>query len=67
MSLGQKMLNARVRWFSDNQNVVCILEVGSGKEELQQEVVKVFNLLVQYQINLEPSWTRGKNFSVKNL
>ena len=28
-SLGQKLLNSRVKWFTDNQNVVRILEVGT--------------------------------------
>ena len=55
-SLGNKLANSRVRWFTDNQNVVRILEVGSRKLDLQQEVVRVFNLMLQYQIRIEPSW-----------
>ena len=55
-SIADKLRHARVRWFTDNQNVVQILQVGSRKYDLQQEVVNVFNLTVQYQINLEPSW-----------
>ena len=50
------MLNTRVRWFTDNQNMVRILEVGSRKPELQHEVVKVFNLALCFRIQLEPSW-----------
>ena len=50
------MSNSRVRWFTDNQNVVCILEVGSRKFDLQCEVVKVFNLMLEDQIHIEPSW-----------
>lgn len=55
-SIAAKLMHARVRWFSDNQNVVRILQVGSRKLNLQQEVVKVLNLSLQYQINLEPCW-----------
>ena len=55
-SVADKLMNARVRWFSDNQNVVRILEVGSRKPNLQAEALKVFHLSVRYQIRLEPSW-----------
>ena len=49
-SNADKLLNARVCWFSDNQNVVRILEVGSRKPYLQEEVPKEFNLSVRHQI-----------------
>ena len=55
-SLGHKLSNSRVRWFTDNQNVARILEVGSRKFNLQCEVVKVFNLMLEHQIHIEPSW-----------
>ena len=54
-SVADRLQGARVRWFTDNQNVVRILEVGSRKFDLQDEVVKVFNLTIQYQVHLEPS------------
>ena len=34
----------RVRWFTDSQNVVRILQVGSAKPHLQSEAVAVFGL-----------------------
>ena len=55
-SLGHRLTNSRVRWFTDNQNVARILEVGSRKFDLQCEVVNVFNLMLKYQIHIEPSW-----------
>ena len=55
-SLGHKLSNSRVRWLTDNQNVVRILEVGSRKCDLQREVLRVFKLMCQYQIHIEPSW-----------
>ena len=61
-SLGQKLCNSRVRWFTDNQNIVHILQVGSRKSDLQCEAVKVFSLMLQYQIHIEPSWiTKEQN------
>ena len=54
--LGHKLSNSRVRWLTDNQNVVRILEVGSRKCDLQREVLRVFKLMCQYQIHIEPSW-----------
>ena len=55
-SIAHKLMNARVRWFTDNQNVVRIIEVGSRKPHIQAEALRVFHLAVQYQIHLEPSW-----------
>ena len=59
-SVADRLQGARVRWFTGNENVVRILEVGSRKFDLQEEVVKVFNLTLQYQVHLEPSWIRRK-------
>ena len=55
-SVANKLGGTRVRWFTDNQNVVRILQVGSGKAHLQVEALRVFDLCVQYQIHLEPEW-----------
>ena len=56
LSVAQKLANYRVRWFTDNQNVVRILQVGSRKPDLQAVALKVFALVVRYQIRLEPEW-----------
>ena len=45
-----------MRWFTDNQNVVRILQVGSKKPHLHAVALKVFNIAIQYQIRLEPEW-----------
>ena len=50
------MINHRIRWFTDNQNVVRIIQVGSGKENLQAEALRIFELTVRYSIRLEPEW-----------
>ena len=56
LSVAQKLVNARVRWFTDNQNVARILQVGSRKPDLHAIALKVFNIAIQYQIHLEPEW-----------
>ena len=57
-----KLMNFRVRWFTDNQNVARILLVGSKTALLQATALKIFSLSVQYQIRLEPEWIpRGLN------
>ena len=55
-AVAEKLLNYRVRWFTDNQNVVRILQVGSRKPELHAIVLKVLALAVQSQICIEPEW-----------
>ena len=56
MYMADKLKNFRVRWFTDNQNVAHILLVGSRKPVLQVVALKVFSLIVQNQIRLEPEW-----------
>ena len=46
-SLVPKLKNERVRWFSDNQNVVMILNIGSKKPDLQKEALAVFSIAAQ--------------------
>ena len=55
-AVAEKLLNYRVRWFTDNQNVVRILQVGSRKPELHAIALKVLALAVQSQICIEPEW-----------
>ena len=54
--VAQKLVNARVHWFTDNQDVACILQVGSRKPDLHEIALKVFNIAIQYQIHLESEW-----------
>ena len=53
-SLVPKLKNERVRWFSDNQNVVRILDVGSKQPHLQQETLAVFTIAARNLIRIEP-------------
>ena len=54
--VAQKLVNARVRSFTDNHNVARILQVGSRKPDLHSIALNVFNIAIQYQIHLEPEW-----------
>ena len=54
--IAAEVMYARVRWFMDNIYVLGILHVASMKHDLQQEVIKVFNLTIQHQSDLEPNW-----------
>ena len=42
-SLSPKLKNERIRWFSENQNVVRILQTGSRKLDLQTEALAIFS------------------------
>ena len=56
MAIAVKLANAHVRWFTDNQNVARILKVSSKKQQLYAIALKVFSLVVQHHISLEPKW-----------
>ena len=49
-SVGNKLANNRIKWFTDNPNVVRILQVGSRKQHLQDDILKT------HSIRLEPEW-----------
>jgi len=52
----EKLANERVRWFTDNQNVVRIVQHGSPKTTLQAEALEIFSVCVDNRIRLEPEW-----------
>ena len=55
-SLLNKLQNCTVKWFTDNQNVARIIQVGSKTPLLQKEALMVFTLCVTYNISIEPEW-----------
>ena len=55
-SFQTKLRNERVRWFTDNQNVVRIVQHGSSKPALQAEALGIFSLCVNNYIRIEPEW-----------
>ena len=46
--------NERVRWFTDNQNVVRIVQHGTRIPDLQAEALTIFSLCVKNHIRIEP-------------
>ena len=48
--------NQRVTWFSDNQNVVKIIEIGSRNPKLQEEALEIYAMAIKWQIRIEPEW-----------
>ena len=55
-SLIEKLKNEHVQWFSDNQNVVRILQTGSRNPDLQKEALAIFSLTLQGQVRMDPKW-----------
>lgn len=51
-----KLSGEKLCWFTDNLNTVHILKMGSKKQHLQKEMLKVFNMCIGHQIKLEPEW-----------
>ena len=55
-AMASKLGNTRICWFTDNQNVVRILVVGSGKGHLQAETVKILTSCMSHTLHMEPEW-----------
>jgi len=52
-----KLQDERICWFTDNQNVVRIIQQGSGKPALQVEALAIFfYICVGNRIRMEPEW-----------
>lgn len=62
LSLVHVLRGTRVKWFSDNQAVVKIVEKGSMKSTLQHIALDIYSFMVQNHISLEMEWVpRDKN------
>ena len=55
-SLTDKLANQRIRWFTDNQDVVRIMNKGSRNPLLKQEASAIFNISITHQVRIEPEW-----------
>ena len=51
-----KLANSRDRWFTDNQNVPRIMQVGSSQPILHSIALQIFGLSIQHNIRVEPEW-----------
>ena len=55
-SFASKLAGHRVKWFTDNQNVVHIVEAGSGKQHLQSIALNIFEMCFKHGIRLDIDW-----------
>ncbi len=55
-SIAPKLAHTNIRWFTDNQNVVRIISVGSKKEHLQQVAMRIFSFCFANRVVLEAEW-----------
>jgi len=53
-SFAPKLAGLCVKWHTDNQNVVRIIDVGSRKSSLQVEAKRIFEICVLNGISIEP-------------
>ena len=51
-----------VKWYTDNQNVARIIDVGSRKSGLQSDAKRIFEICVHHGISIEAEWLpRSRN------
>ncbi|XP_067668097.1 uncharacterized protein [Haliotis asinina] len=55
-SLISKLTHPRVKWFTDNENVVNIITKGNMKQYLQSIALRIFDLCLKYCVELEVQW-----------
>jgi hypothetical protein len=56
LAIGNKLQGHRVQWYTDNQNVVRIIERGSRKPEIQSTVEEVIQLCAKHSALIKPVW-----------
>ena len=56
ISLIDKLSGFSVQWFTDNRNVALILNIGSKKPLLQQEILQIFNICYARSIGIGIEW-----------
>lgn len=60
-SFGQKLAGHRVKWFTDNQDLMYIIQSGSKREYLQEGALEIHNICLVHNIKLEVEWTPRSN------
>ena len=55
-SWAHKLVNENVKWFTDNQGVVSVIQHGSSKDNLQQIALEIFGICMNHAIRLEVEW-----------
>lgn len=58
----------KVQWYTDNKNVVSIIQKGSKKPDLQTKAVEIYNVCEKGRININPVWIpRARNSKADSL
>ena len=60
-ALVSKLVNKRLRWFTNNQNVCRVIMCGSKKLILHAEALAIFSISVTNHIRIEPEWIPQAN------
>ena len=60
-AFAKTLANSKVKWFTDNQNVVRIIQVESKVSNLQVLAIELFLLAILHQIMVEPEWVPRTN------
>ena len=55
-SVATKLAHCNLRWFTDNQNVVRIIQVGSRKDHLQSIAIEIFKQCFLNSIKIDVEW-----------
>ena len=55
-SFAEKLAGHRVKWFTDNQNVVRIVQLGSRRQHLQDGAMSIFEVCLANNIRLDIAW-----------
>lgn len=62
------LTGSHVKWFTDNQAAVKIVEMGSMTLELQKMAISIFNICIDHSITLDIQWIpREMNTSTYSL
>lgn len=62
ISLVDFLKDKRVKWFTDNQNVVSIVQKGSTKIHLQDIAIEIYTVCLKNNLSLDVEWIpRAKN------
>lgn len=55
-SFVQFLKGENIKWFTDNANVVSIVQKGSMKNNLQDLAMNIFQICLEYKIGIEIEW-----------
>ena len=56
LSLIHILSGKRIKWFTDNQNVVSIVSKGSTKTVLQELALDIFSACLKFNVNIDMVW-----------